>query len=135
MDVTMHRGKHVIVAFLLWALLGFCGAHRFYVGKYRSAFYMMIICLFQWEVVFSIYIDPFSGVSLYRFWLPVSAFDSLQGFWGAIFPTSQFGLDQEELMVQPILAFSTIPALLLTVWAVLDGLKIVRWVRADESIA
>lgn len=43
--------KSVGVSYLLWILLGFMGAHRFYVGKYTSGALMVLLAIFS--VVFA----------------------------------------------------------------------------------
>ncbi|MDD5127137.1 MAG: NINE protein [Dehalococcoidales bacterium] len=50
-SLTLHREiarrrKGVWTAWLLWLLLGFCGAHRFYLGRFRSGMVMLILAVF-----------------------------------------------------------------------------------------
>lgn len=40
------RRKKAFIAWLLWFLAGFCGAHRFYLGRFRSGIAMLALALF-----------------------------------------------------------------------------------------
>tara|TARA_Y100000588_G_scaffold210270_1_gene224198 strand:- start:31366 stop:31713 length:348 start_codon:yes stop_codon:yes gene_type:complete len=41
----MFKEKNMIVSFLLWFFLGFFGAHRFFLGKTKSAIGMIVLFL------------------------------------------------------------------------------------------
>ena len=44
--------KSMLVAYLLWLLLGLCGAHRFYMGKWFTGLVMLGMSLFSFVMMF-----------------------------------------------------------------------------------
>ncbi|MDQ3081431.1 MAG: TM2 domain-containing protein [Gemmatimonadota bacterium] len=44
--------KSMLVAYLLWLLLGLCGAHRFYMGKWFTGLLMLGMSLFSFVMMF-----------------------------------------------------------------------------------
>jgi len=63
-----NEGKSLGVGYLLWALLGLFGAHRFYLGKYGSGFLMLVLGLVGFAVL------PAPLLALSFLWLILDAF-------------------------------------------------------------
>ena len=64
--------KSILVAYLLWAFVGGFGAHRFYLGKTKSALIMLALLILG-AVTLLIYIGIFLLLAL-GIWLLVDAF-------------------------------------------------------------
>ncbi len=43
--------KSIAVAYLCWLLLGLCGAHRFYMGKWFTAMVMLAMTMFSFVMM------------------------------------------------------------------------------------
>tara|TARA_X000000368_G_scaffold389643_2_gene352194 strand:- start:1323 stop:1658 length:336 start_codon:yes stop_codon:yes gene_type:complete len=46
------NGRSLLITLLLWFFLGYLGAHRFYLGKYKSAVAMAILTIVGWLTAF-----------------------------------------------------------------------------------
>lgn len=68
--------KSMGVAYFLWAVLGTCGAHRFYLGYYPTATAMLTLSLFGGLFAFLPGLGVFSVplLALLSFWWLVDAF-------------------------------------------------------------
>lgn len=63
-----NESKSVGVVYVLWALLGLLGAHRFYLGKYGSGFLMLVLGLVGFAVL------PIPLLALSFLWLLMDMF-------------------------------------------------------------
>ncbi|SDG87880.1 TM2 domain-containing protein [Sulfitobacter delicatus] len=67
-----NEAKSIVVAYLLWACLGWFGAHRFYLDKTGSAVAMLVLSLFSF-VTMAIVIGIFT-FAVVAIWVVVDAF-------------------------------------------------------------
>ena len=64
--------KSMLVAYLLWFFLGGFGAHRFYMGRTRSGFGMLGLCV--GSLVLTMVVVGFIGLAALFVWAIVDAF-------------------------------------------------------------
>ena len=64
--------KSLLVAYLLWFVLGCFGAHRFYLGRIASAIVMLLLWLVGWGLV--LVIVGYVVILIVGIWVIVDAF-------------------------------------------------------------
>ena len=111
----MAENKSMLTAYLWWIVLGLFGAHRFYMGKTKSAILLMCFSLF-WMISLFVKKEPFGIVAL------VNALEPLEKF---LLEFGQIGRIGSGLIFVSILTF---PGL----WWISDSFRIPRWIKTQE---
>jgi TM2 domain-containing membrane protein YozV len=68
------REKSLMLAYVLWFLLGSTGAHRFYLGHLASGAVLLILWSVSWTLVLGENYAAFAGVALAGLWVIADGF-------------------------------------------------------------